>query len=525
MLIKFFRNGQGGGAGPVDYLVEREVVAYDDNRNALRDSSGNILMFEREPLPKVLRGDPNRMRHLIDACPHQWSYRAGVLSFTSQDSPTEDQQRIVMDAFEDLAFAGLEPDQRSILWVQHTHEDRVELHFVTPRMELTSGRSLNIAPPGYQKSYDALRDVLNKEHGWSDPQAPERAREVSSIIEAVQRGQSRERIHDWVLARVEAGAITNRSELISQLIDVGFEVPRAGKNYVTVYDPERDERWRLKGDIFREDWTRKKAVERAIENSDREPSRSGSRLDALSLQELRSRLRDVTEKRAAYHRERYASSPENKHTPEPERPHVSNGDDFHRSADHLDELGSELVLGQHNDRQSATSQSLAVGSDNPSNGSRNRSQLGSSPPETDRLSYWQRTREVFANLGKGLIHGRAGKITDSTRKRIDAIRGTIDDSIRKLGAAIRGNEPELEESFERPPEVHRKVNNLLARISSSSFSRFDQTRAQFERIDAHPVGSEGKRNRNSTGTERDRRTEMSANAISSRNRNKADYSL
>ena len=77
-----------------------------------------------------------------------------------------------MDAFEELAFAGLEPDQRDILWVRHTHEGRVELHFVTLRMELASGKSLNIAPPGYQHSFDALRDMLNKEHRLGRPTRP-----------------------------------------------------------------------------------------------------------------------------------------------------------------------------------------------------------------------------------------------------------------------------------------------------------------------------------------------------------------
>ena len=33
MLIKFFRNGKGAGAGPVGYLVADKVLAYDDNRN------------------------------------------------------------------------------------------------------------------------------------------------------------------------------------------------------------------------------------------------------------------------------------------------------------------------------------------------------------------------------------------------------------------------------------------------------------------------------------------------------------
>lgn len=147
MLIKFFPNGKGGGAGPVEYLTARTVLAYDDNRDLIRDASGQPMTVIREPLPEVLRGDPQGMIDLIDACPHKWTYRAGVVSFAREDAPTEDQQQEVIDRFEEIAFAGLDADRYACLWVRHTHEDRVELHFCTPRMELHSGRSLNIAPP------------------------------------------------------------------------------------------------------------------------------------------------------------------------------------------------------------------------------------------------------------------------------------------------------------------------------------------------------------------------------------------
>ncbi|MDG1075745.1 MAG: relaxase/mobilization nuclease domain-containing protein [Planktotalea sp.] len=89
LLINFFRNGKGVGAGPVGYVVADKVQA----------------------------------------------------------------------------FAGLDPTQYDVLWVRHNHEDRVELHFCTPRLELSSGRSLNIAPPGYEKAFDSLRDVMNQRHG------------------------------------------------------------------------------------------------------------------------------------------------------------------------------------------------------------------------------------------------------------------------------------------------------------------------------------------------------------------------
>ena len=79
MLIKFFPNGKGGGAGPVEYLTARTVLAYDDNRDLIRNASGQPMTVTRAPLPEVVRGDPQGMIDLIDACPHKWTYRAGVV--------------------------------------------------------------------------------------------------------------------------------------------------------------------------------------------------------------------------------------------------------------------------------------------------------------------------------------------------------------------------------------------------------------------------------------------------------------
>ena len=107
MLIKFFRNGKGAGAGPVGYLVANKVLAYDDSRDLIRDADGQPMTVTREPLPEVLRGNPDRTEALIDASRHQWTYRAGVISFAAEDAPTEEQQAEVMDGFERLAFAGL----------------------------------------------------------------------------------------------------------------------------------------------------------------------------------------------------------------------------------------------------------------------------------------------------------------------------------------------------------------------------------------------------------------------------------
>ncbi|MEY8830926.1 relaxase/mobilization nuclease domain-containing protein [Sedimentitalea sp. XS_ASV28] len=305
MLIKFFPNGKGAGAGPVGYLVADRVLAYDDNRDLIRDADGQPKTVTRDPLPEVLRGNPERTEALIDANRHQWTYRAGVISFAATDAPTEDQQAEVMDQFERLAFAGLDPEQYELLWVRHRHEGRVELHFCTPRLELTTGKSLNIAPPGYQNAYDSLRDVMNQRHGWADPMDVERAQEVRDAIEAPTRAQGRDELHAWIQDQIDMGLIADRASMIDALTDAGFDLPRTGKAYITARDPETGERWRLKGEIFHEDWQADPA-EREAERGARRDQAGTRRLDLVPAQELQNRFEEHCGRRAAYHRERYA---------------------------------------------------------------------------------------------------------------------------------------------------------------------------------------------------------------------------
>ena len=223
MLIKFTSGGRGGGGAVCDYLLD-----------AGRDGR------EHCP-PEVVRGDLARTRELIDSIERRWTYTHGVLSFAPEDAPTAAEQEAAMDAFEAFAFAGLDAEQFDITWVRHQHTTggRVELHFVTPRMELSSGRALNIAPPGWERSFSKLRDALNLEHGWARPDDPARAREVAFELSPpwAQHGfhlkEGKEAVHGYVTALVERGAIHDRASLTHALTEAGLEVTRAGKDYVT----------------------------------------------------------------------------------------------------------------------------------------------------------------------------------------------------------------------------------------------------------------------------------------------------
>ncbi|MCY4991279.1 relaxase/mobilization nuclease domain-containing protein, partial [Salmonella enterica subsp. enterica serovar 1,4,[5],12:i:-] len=93
----------------------------------------------------TLRGDPERVKTLIDTCDFARTYTSGVLSFEEKDLPDVDKQQL-MDELEQTLLPGLDKDQYSILWVEHQDKGRLELNFVIPNIELQSGQRL---PPYY----------------------------------------------------------------------------------------------------------------------------------------------------------------------------------------------------------------------------------------------------------------------------------------------------------------------------------------------------------------------------------------
>ncbi|MEK5772681.1 relaxase/mobilization nuclease domain-containing protein, partial [Acinetobacter variabilis] len=91
---------------------------------------------------------------------------SGVIAWSKDDNPTPEEIREVLDKFEDHAFAGLHKSQYHLFAVLHTDDDGSKhIHVLVPRMDLVSGKSLNIAPPLHHHHFDPLRDKLNLEKG------------------------------------------------------------------------------------------------------------------------------------------------------------------------------------------------------------------------------------------------------------------------------------------------------------------------------------------------------------------------
>lgn len=161
MLIKMLRHGTGSAARAAAYVLDEK-----DHMNIIR------------PHVEVLCGDPHLFAKIADSSPFKHKYTSAVIAFAEEDRPTDVEIKDVLKQFEALAFSGLEPDQYHMTAVLHQElNGSKHIHILVPRLELRSGKAMNIAPPGrFQKHFHMLQDKLNFEYGWSDPNDPDRAR-------------------------------------------------------------------------------------------------------------------------------------------------------------------------------------------------------------------------------------------------------------------------------------------------------------------------------------------------------------
>jgi hypothetical protein len=291
VIVGFSSYGQGNGNAAADYLTDKDRTT-DREENP----------------PEVIKGDMENTTALINSLEFQHKYTSGVLSFSPDEKVTPEMEKAIIERFEQVAFAGLDKDRYDITWVRHSHAGHHELHFITPRVELETGKSFNIKPPGKetQAVYDDFRSEINARYGLSDPDDPARKRDIalsSGELKArlTDRIDVKETVNEILDRRVMAGTVQNRADVVDSLKELGFEINREGKNYLSIKDPESGEKFRLKGTIYERDFT----VSGTLERQERAGTRDYSKPDEAIAGDFSERVNRHIEKRAEYNAGRY----------------------------------------------------------------------------------------------------------------------------------------------------------------------------------------------------------------------------
>jgi hypothetical protein len=280
MIVKFFKFGKGNSKSCIDYLLGADR----DREHA-----------------KVLSGDVELTSAIIDSSRFTKKYTSGCLSFAEADLLEADKKKIMAD-YEKCLFPGMSPDQYNILWIEHRDKGRLELNFVIPNVELSTGKRLQpFYAPADLGRVDCFKKIVNHDYNLHDPDDPAN-RQLSSVqlneggeIEAKKKGVGKSQTADEIANTVDTlvmqayldGKIKDRDDTILFLTDeLKLNVSRITKGSISISLPDRKRPIRLKGEMYERDFS----INRA--DSEEEARRADSYRERIS--------RDITAVKAEY---------------------------------------------------------------------------------------------------------------------------------------------------------------------------------------------------------------------------------
>lgn len=220
MIVKFMKAPrQGSGTGTIYYLLDKKRV---ENKTS-----------------KILYGSKKEILDLINVMNFKDRVTFGVLSFEEQDI-SDDQKTEIMENFEKTLFPNLEKEKNyKILWVEHTDKWRLELNFVIPKIEIQSGKSLNVF---YHKAdqwgIEAFQQYTNLKYGFSDPQDPAKKQTIQGAKKEKEKIRDLQRLDQLIHRAVESGILSNRDEIVEWIKENGIIVNRVRKDRISIkFDP------------------------------------------------------------------------------------------------------------------------------------------------------------------------------------------------------------------------------------------------------------------------------------------------
>lgn len=290
MLVKIFKNvGKGSSRGPISYLLGK-------------DKDGK----PREPAPVELNqlltseGSKDAVAFLIDSNHRVNKYTSGVIAFRDDEKLRPTQIQEVIKDFRKTFLPRLDENNIPVLWVMHREKGNTELHFLVPKMEATTGKAFNIAPPGRQSQqlFEDFQKLQNDKLGFKQV--------VPSLLKAqfdtFEKGTRKEKISSYLVEKVKANEIHNRTDLLRHLQhNLKWKVSRIGEDFISVIPTGKTKPIRLKGPAF----TAKADYRDMLKQSSNQPTK----LNPDELLKIDKSLQNGIKARTSYNFKNYINPP------------------------------------------------------------------------------------------------------------------------------------------------------------------------------------------------------------------------
>ncbi|PRM94193.1 relaxase/mobilization nuclease domain-containing protein [Aliarcobacter cryaerophilus] len=279
MVVKFFSNKKGGSVKAIDYLLNYR---------------------EKDGTARVLVGDEQLTRNIINSISFKHKVCVGCLSFEEQDIDENLKYKIMSD-FEKYLLPSLESDQYNILWVEHLDKGRLELNFVIPKIELTRKIALN---PFYHTQdlsrIDTWQNLSNLTYGFTDPKDPAKQRTLQGASKKISLQKDYEKLDEMLHELVKSGQIKNREQMIELLNENRIFVNRIGSDYISIKLPDSKKARRYKGGIYSEQFTSIREFENICQRTEQRVEQYNRRDTQREIRFFTDKLNEYTQRKAEY---------------------------------------------------------------------------------------------------------------------------------------------------------------------------------------------------------------------------------
>ncbi len=389
MVVKFFSNKKGGSSKAINYLLNER---------------------EQQGTARVLQGDPQLTRQIINDIKFKQKTTVGCLSFEEKNISEEMKLKLMAD-FEKHLLPGMK-DRYNILWVEHTDKGRLELNFVIPKIDLKTQKSLN---PYYHKAdlprVEKWQDLQNLKYNYSSPKDPTKQRTLQTDNKQIGLSKDYEQLDKLLHNLTQEGKINNREQLIELCEANNITITRKGKDYLSLKLPDSQKAKKFKGSIYSEEFTSTREFEAISQRAEQRVKQYNNRDTQADEQRLVRELESYTREKEQKLREIYRVI-------EP----TTGAKDREPKQEHNANTQEQIKYDRGNDRAKTGEGKV------PSNNTNSNNNIHSNSNDNIRDSVLHSKQSIYERQRSDdiLLHERNQEraINDSTRTTINARTGT-----------------------------------------------------------------------------------------------------
>lgn len=186
-------------------------------------------------------------------------YLSFVYAFSDNDSKklTPEIEQNVIQQFLDVYSPSIAPAFLNILAVKHTDKNNDEIHILLSNMRYDSNKMVRFSPSHkgeYLKKLQLLQKKINNQYGFENPNNINQTNTIIDTFKMLKTNKEKlSCLTTLIEEKVADNQIGSRDEIIKYLNQLGFNINRIGKNYISIKSTEMRQSIRLKGNFFGKD--------------------------------------------------------------------------------------------------------------------------------------------------------------------------------------------------------------------------------------------------------------------------------